>query len=335
MLFAAPLVWLLGVTETCFAASGHYSPATWNTRDFFVPDPGYYAGVYLSYFDIGGIKDRRGSQVQTITANTNSGPVTFNISLNANIVMASPEFIYAPDWGFWGAHYAAALGVPFGNSEVSAAFSSEEGLGEKRTVDQFGLGDIYVEPLWLDWKGARWEASLAYGFYAPTGKYETASRVFAVPGVTLNAPSPENIGLGFWTQQFQQAAAWYPFGDPATAVALAVTEELHSKKRDLDDKPGSNVSFNWGISQYCPLKGKELVLDVGPTGYFSWQVSEDRGKDAVGTGGFTQISAAGVQIGVLDSALGLEATFRYLNEFSARTWFNGQWLQLSLQKKLK
>jgi hypothetical protein len=39
--------------------------------------------------------------------------------------------------------------------------------------------------------------------------------------------------------------------------------------------------LSWGISQYLPLKKDQtLLLEAGPAGYSSWQITDDSGSAA-------------------------------------------------------
>jgi hypothetical protein len=53
-----------------------------------------------------------------------------------------------------------------------------------------------------------------------------------------------------------------------------VTYEHHTDKEDFDLQPGDNITLNWGISQFVPLTSdQQLLLEIGPAGYQSFQVS--------------------------------------------------------------
>ena len=99
---------------------------------------------------------------------------------------------------------------------------------------------------------------------------------------TVRIEDPDNIGYGFWTHQWQAAAAWYPFENKGTAVTGVATYEYHAEKEDFDLQPGENVTLNWGVSQYIPLTSDQhLLLEIGPAGWNGWQVSADSGSDAI------------------------------------------------------
>jgi Putative MetA-pathway of phenol degradation len=91
-------------------------------------------------------------------------------------------------------------------------------------------------------------------------------------------------GFGFWTHQFQGAVTWYPMTNKGTAVVIALTYETNGKKEDFDLTPGDNLTLNWGISQFLPLKkDMSLLLEVGPAGYDTWQITHDTGSAATNT----------------------------------------------------
>ena len=59
-----------------------------------------------------------------------------------------------------------------------------------------------------------------------------------------------------------------------TAVITALTYETNGKKKDFNLTPGDNLTLNWGLSQFFPLKkDMSLLLEVGPAGYDTWQGS--------------------------------------------------------------
>ncbi len=131
---------------------------------------------------------------------------------------------------------------------------------------------------WLGKSLPHFDFALSYGFYAPVGKYNTSTVTLPVvgPGTVENA---DNLSYGFWTHQFQGAVAWYPMTNKATAVIAALTYETNGKKEDFDLTPGDNLTLNWGISQFLPLrKDLSLLLEVGPAGYDTWQITHDSGS---------------------------------------------------------
>jgi hypothetical protein len=143
-----------------------------------------------------------------------------------------------------------------------------------------------------------------YGFDAPTGRFE--------PGAS------DNLGLGYWTHQFQVAGALY-FLQKATAIVVAATYEINQEKEDVDITPGQRFSLNYGVSQYLPL-GPGL-LELGILGYSQWQVTDDSGSDATNKDVHDQLHAVGAQIGYAVPAW---------NQYYAEDRFRGQEFSFTL-----
>ena len=74
-------------------------------------------------------------------------------------------------------------------------------------------------------------------------------------------------------------------------MALA-SYEINTDKEGTDVRPGDNLSIDWGISKYLtPL------LEIGPSGYFLWQVGDDTGADAVNPTVHGRVFGTGLQVG--------------------------------------
>src|SRR5262249_49004871 len=78
-------------------------------------------------------------------------------------------------------HLTTSVGVPFARTQADTT-RSETGLV------QFGLGDLYLQPVKLGWRSSRFGVVTSYGFYVPIGRY--------APGPALD------LGQGQWTHQF-------------------------------------------------------------------------------------------------------------------------------------
>jgi hypothetical protein len=191
----------------------------------------------------------------------------------------------------------------------------------------------FVQPLWLGWTLTHWDFAFGYGFYAPTGRYDTET-VTLPRGVTVTAEAADNIGLGFWTHQLQGVVTWYPWAHKATAVVAVLTYEIHGDKQDFDLRPGQNLTLNWGISQFLPLRqDQQLLLEVGLTGYSSWQITDDSGSDARTPSVHDQVHAVGGQLGLTCVPWGASLNTHYFGEFAAQDRFQGQVFGISVAKK--
>ena len=195
-----------------------------------------------------------------------------------------------------GLRYGALVTPTFANFSLNAGAFNANQRGGSISGSTFGVGDLFVQPLWLGYSLEHWDFSLAYGFYAPVGRYDTISVTLPVVGPVL-AEAGDNVGYGFWTHQFQGSAAWYPMDNKGTAIVTALTYETNTDKEDFDLDPGDILTFNWGLSQYVPLtKDQSWLLEVGPAGYDTWQITDDTGSNA--STGRDQVHGVGGQLGL-------------------------------------
>ena len=324
----------LTIRASCLAAGllsaqasevGHFAPGVPNIRDFVVPEPGFYGVLYNYGYTTDQLNDSGGNEINSVTISPGGGPgVTLDVDVDVDVYALAPAFIWISPWKILGAKYGAYISPTFGNTSVGASLATQTGSGRNADDSQFGVGDLFVQPLWLGWTKAHWDFALGYGFYAPIGEYDTETITLPVIGA-LRVEAADNIGYGFWTHQIQGAVSWYPWADRRMAVATALTYEIHGEKEDFDLTPGQNLTFSYGISQYLPLKKDQtLLLEIGPAGYSSWQITDDSGSAAASSPVKDQVHAVGGQIGLTCVAWNAALNFHYFYEFAAEDRFQGQ-----------
>ena len=309
--------------------AGHYVGGLMDIRDYFVPDPGFYAALYNYFYTADHYNDQNGNKVSSITLNPGPGQgTTLNTSVNLNMYVFAPAFIWVSPWEFLGAKYAAYVAPSFANASIQGSVYNSRGFGATGSQSTFAPGDLFVQPIWLGWKLSHWDFSAAYGFYAPVGKYGTTTVG------SLTVPASDNIGMGFWTQQFQGAAAWYPWTNRATAVTAVMTYDYNNTQQGTGVKNGQNLWLNWGISQYLPLtKDQKLLLEVGPAGYYEWQVSDTTGSLTTNPGSRTRVGAVGGQLGLTYVPWNLVLNFHGFYEYYADDRVQGASFGINLLKK--
>ncbi|MBI5507054.1 MAG: transporter [Deltaproteobacteria bacterium] len=326
---------LLIASATAAPASeiGHYAGGLLNIRDFFIPEPGFYGTVYNYYYHTDRLNDRHGDEVRSVTIGSGTGPgLTLGIDPDVDVYVLAPALVWVTPYEILGARYAALIVPTFANSSVGASLSTQSGRGADPSASQFGIGDLYVQPLSLGWPLEHWDLTLAWGFYAPTGKYDVDTVTFPIIG-PRKVESADNIGLGFWTNQFQSAVAWYPWTNKGTALTAALTYEINSDKERFDVTPGDNLTLNWGISQYLPLTADmKWLTEVGPAGYSTWQVSADSGSDASNSVK-DQVHGVGWQVGLTSVGWATALNLHYFYEVASEDRFEGHVLGLSIAKK--
>ena len=316
---------------------GHFVAGIPSIRDFVVPEPGFYALMYNYGYSTERVNDAHGSKIDSVTIDPRGplGPFTVNIDIDIDMYALAPALIWVSDYKILGAKYAAYILPTFANVSIGAALATVGGSGRNVSSSGFDVGDMFVQPIWLGWTLTHFDFALGYGFYAPIGHYQTEAYTLPVVGSPqLEVEDANNVGLGFWTNQLQGAATWYPFANKATAIAGALTYEIHEEKQQFDITPGQNLTLNWGISQYLPLmKSQDLLLEVGPGGYSTWQVSDDRGSDAKNPGVRDAVHAIGGQLGLTYVPWGLVGNLHAYGEVDADDRFQGAAYGLNLAKK--
>jgi hypothetical protein len=314
-----------------FAAEiGHFAPGVLGIRDYVMPaEPGFYGMVNTFFYETQRINDRNGDAIDSVTISPGPGPgVTLGLDVDVDLSVIAPAVVWVSDWKLLGARYGAFISPSFANASIGAALSSATGAARNAKIESFHAGDLLVQPIWLDWKLEHWQFAAGYGFWAPVGHYDTHTVTLPIVG-SVEVEDSDNVGLGFWTHQIQLATAFYPFDNPATAITGALTYEVHGDKQDFDLTPGQNLTLNWGVSQYLPLRADHsLLLEVGPAGYSSWQVSDDTGSDAA-NGVRDSVHGAGFQLGLTYVPWGALLNFHYFHEFSSEDRFEGTSLGLN------
>lgn len=246
---------------------GHYSPVVRNMRDMAYPPSGLFVLWYNGYFGSDTYVDKDGEKFSGIELGQIL-PILpdVNVNIDLNGFTSIPAIFWATDLKALGnAKYMA--GVSFNYLSAKSSIISERGgiiidTTYTRTSEgkNSGLSDMFFAPLGLSWATSQMDFTFLYGFYAPTGRYET--------GAT------DVVGLGFWTHQFQGYGYFYPVKDKSTAIELGLTYELNGKIKDADVKPGNRFSLEWGVSQYFSER-----FEVSVMGGHNWQISEDKGDD--------------------------------------------------------
>lgn len=314
---------------------GHFNPGVANIRDFVVPEQGFYGMLYNYYYTSDRLNDRNGRKVDSVTIKAGAGPsLRVEVDVDLDIYALSPMFMWVSPWEVAGARYAAYIAPSFATSSLGASLSATTGRGISREVDsEFGMGDLFVQPLWLGWPLKHWDFALGYGFYAPVGRYDVETIIFPIIG-PRKVEAVDNIGLGFWTHQIQGAMAWYPWEHRGTTLVAALTYEINHKKQEFDITPGSHLTLNWGVSQYLPLtRDRKLLVEIGPAGYSQWKLTDDTGSDSLNGDVYDQVHAAGGQLGLTYVPWNVVLSFHYLYEFASKARFQGQVLSLDLGLK--
>jgi len=283
---------------------GHNALGDFGVLSGSQPDPGFYAaGLWLNY-QTDQLLDRDGNPLSLLPA---TDPT--EIGINALVGL----FWWVTDFKVLGANYGIIVAPSVANVRLEAP-----ALG--RTFETtWGLGDLYVQPVNLGWHRGRADFTAGLGLFAPIGRYDVDAN--------------DNVGLGMWT--FELSAGTSIFFDEARSWHLATMAfyETHTRKRDSEARVGDILTLEGGL-------GKSFMdgaLTVGAAYYAQWKVTgDDFGLDFTVPAGISvgkhEVFGFGPDVTVpLASSTRLVALVnaRYMWEFGARTWTQGQALVIT------
>jgi hypothetical protein len=249
--------------------TGHYVPGVTNIRDYAAPPPGLFVVWYNWFVSSGTYVDRNGNEFSSLRlSQINPALPDLDVDLDLQGFATVPVLAWASPFTFLGgARYVVALAPNWLSASYTyvtdpggPGLDPEEGNVVEGSVS--GVSDLFVAPVGLSWALGHIDATFFYGFTAPTGRYETGA--------------DDNVGLGFWTHQFQGFGYFYPSLSKATALMLGLTYELNSEIEDAAVEPGNRLSLEYGLSQYFTE-----WLEIGIQGAHNWQVTDDSGSDVI------------------------------------------------------
>jgi len=268
-----------------------------------LPAPGLYAGMLGSV--------TWADELVGPDKNAVSGPKLTQEIFGPMIQYVSKETIF-------GANYSAAVVVPFAN--VRQDYPRLD-LDHSSNI---ALSQIWVSPLTLGWHLAQplplapggADVTVAYAFYAPTGRY--------------TAGALDNTSLGMWTNELSARITSYFSRDRKWHGSASLFYDINAKKQDLDWTTGNPFTYMWGLGRDYGTPGSTWSGWVGAAGYAQFQVTATQGADAplIARDNKSQTNGIGPEVTTLGGAL----TIRYFWEFGGKftTRGHGLYVQFAL-----
>lgn len=255
------------------------------------PDSGFYVVDQFLSYGSNDVFDREGHRI----------PLALDLDAWANPVGIGVVFKLPRSSIYLNASVAAPI----------ASFSLQTDRPEA-SIDTFGFGDVYVQPIKIGWKKTRFDIVSGYAFYAPTGLF------------TPRASG--GIGDGQWTHEFSLGSAVYLDRAKTWHISAMASYDLNQRKQSIDITRGDTVQVQGGA-------GKTLrMVDVGVAGYEFWQVRDDRGADlpAVLRGARDRAFGLGPEIDIRVAAIRSRITVRYCRDVAVKSRPLGQILVIGL-----
>ena len=269
---------------------GQYIPGTAGLNSGIQAPEGFtYANLFIWYPSTK-FKDRNGD----------TAPLNFDLDLIADFNM----FAYTTKAKFLGANVGMSVAVPIVNTPISLP-----NLGVN--VSPTGIADIYFEPINLGWKLKQADVKAAYGFIAPTGKFDSVGT--------------DTTTTDFWGHTVTLAGTFYLNETKLTQVSVSTNWEFHHKKRHEDLKVGNNMTLEAGVGKiFVKNQGKQLI-QVGAVGYAEFQLTNDSGSAVpiLTANNKDRVFAIGPEFGVILPTKKLNFMVRVLPEFGARNRTQG------------
>ena len=278
---------------------GQYLPGFRGLNGSAQPPPGFTYANYFIWYPTDTFKDRDGSEL----------PFDGDLDLIADLNI----FAYTPKAKVLGGTYTISAAVPIVNTAVTLPRIGGD-LGGA------GIGDIYIEPLSLGWNLSKGNVRVAYGFVAPTGRFEE--------GATDNTTSD------YWGHQVTLGGTVNPDKAKMWQISMSSVWEFHQTKRNEVVKVGNNVTFEYGVGKtFIKNQGKQ-VLQFGVVGYSQFQLTNDKGSDVLplNVGAKDRVFAFGPEFDVILPPHKFNFMIRVLPEFGARSRTQGLTLVIAIGK---
>jgi hypothetical protein len=258
----------------------------------------------------------------------------------ANVLPDYTTHIYlqAPQLGWWsegkilGANYGADVMVPIIYKQVSynqALLTIKvPPVNFNRDSSEFGVGDIFLQPLLFHWNLKQFDFLAGAGVWAPTGKHEDDSLV--------------NLGDGKWSPNITLGGTWYPDSEKLWAIGVLNNYEfncqtLSSKWKTVSQpnqppeimrvstsSPSSTYTLEWEISRSFLND-----LNAGIFGYYQKQFTPEGNV----LFNYSEAFGIGPEFMANIKRWDLSISLRYAYEFSAFNRPQGDMVNLSIIKR--
>jgi hypothetical protein len=179
-----------------------------------------------------------------------------------------------------------------------------------------GFADFYAQPFILGWQTERLGIRTAYGFLAPTGRF--------------NAGASDNVGSGYWTHALSAGATMFLTGDKRTSVSAFHMYEFHTVQEGTQIHPGQTANLDYSVARSFPV-ADDTQLQLGMIGYSQWQTTDKTGPTITATQSSAryQVNALGAAANVSLPTRKVSLGVKYFKEFSNRSTFQGSTLHIS------
>ena len=217
---------------------GHYLQGFTGLDNGSTPPPGFYAAYAPALNLVNSFKGPNGNTVVNVDLNVVAHPAVFQMTMPKKVL---------------GGTYGWLFMVPVVNTRIVADVFNA-------SAQQAGLSDLYFAPVVLGWEKGKFNYTVNYGFYAPTGDFDPNSAF--------------NPGLGFWEHQIQAGTTYNIDAKKLWNASLLSTWEINQSKLGDDLKAGPMVTFEYSFGRRL----FKYAVNLGVAGYAYQKLSADSGS---------------------------------------------------------
>jgi hypothetical protein len=282
------------VTQVRAQNRGVYPLGMSATNSGVTPEPGF---SYVNQLLIYSRDESKGPNGEVLATGSNSVVMDMN-----TLAWVSKKKILG------GAKFSMTATLPVARNSLTSDFTGPVSGGG-------GFADSYYQPFILGWDKERVAVRAVYGFLAPTGSF--------------TAGANNNVGSGYWTHAFSSGQTFYLTKDRKTIVSAFQMYEIHTKQEDTRIHPGQTFNLDFSLMRVLPV-GDKPWLQVGLVGYNARQTTAKRGPGVT-----PDQEAARYKVNSLGFAASvnlprrINVGFKYFQEFSNRSTFQGHSIQIS------
>jgi hypothetical protein len=281
---AAALVFGAAASTGHAQATAHYVPGVEGVLAPSLPPPGLYFRDYNQFYTSDRLNDSKGDEIH-------------GADFNSTVYAQVPRLIWIAPTPVLGGNLGIDGLVPLVYEHVKV--DTPVGLLNDQS---YSMGDPFVGTS-LSWHLPQFDFVVGAGEWLPMGNYSTTD--------------PSQAGLGYWTTMLTAGATWFIDTDKTWAVSALNRYEINGEQRDTDITHGQAYTLEWAVS-----KSVIKTLDLGITGYYQRQMTEDSGKGS--SGQLDGAAAVGPEVVVQFPDQHLFLSLRYEYEFWAVNRAQGQ-----------
>lgn len=207
-----------------------------------------------------------------------------------------------------GAKFSMTATIPFAKNSLTADATGPVSGGG-------GLADSYYQPFILGWNKKRAAVRAVYGFLAPTGRFRVGAN--------------DNVGSGYWTHAFSSGQTIYLTEDRKTTLSAFQMYEVHTTQQGTGIHPGQTFNLDFSLMRTLPV-GEKPWLQVGLVGYNARQTTAKGGPGVTPEQAEARYKVNSLGFASSANLPGrVNVGFKYFQEFSNRSTFQGHSIQIS------